>query len=122
MSDAQLTRRIRSRIHELSGDVEVAGVLIETARKANLPLADACALIQVESTFRNVYGHDRVRNPIKSPDGGVLRVTAANFREYKRHWTAARGIKASATASSPRRASRTAPTVRAAVTRPARTC
>lgn len=85
MSDAELAARIRDHVRKLGGDAEIADALLAAARKAKLPIADACALIEVESTFRNVYGHDEVRNPIKSPPNGVLRVTAANYREYKRH-------------------------------------
>jgi hypothetical protein len=85
VGQAQLAARIRDHIRKLGGDAEIADELLAASRKANLPLADACALIEVESTFRNVYGHDQVRNPIKSPPNGVLRVTAANYREYKRH-------------------------------------
>jgi murein DD-endopeptidase MepM/ murein hydrolase activator NlpD len=39
----------------------------------------------MESSFRNVFGHDTVRNPIKSPGGGTLAVTEKRYRTYLRH-------------------------------------
>jgi hypothetical protein len=85
MDDAERIRRIRARVEHLGADAKVARRLVKAAREAKLPLADACALIETESGFRNVFGHDAVRNPIKSPPGGVLRVTHANYTDYKHH-------------------------------------
>ena len=50
-----------------------------------VPLALACAVVEKETGFQNVYGHDAVRNPVKSPPGGLLAVTHANYREYLGH-------------------------------------
>ena len=37
-----------------------------------LPASLVCAVIEVETGFQNVFGHDVVRNPVKSPPGGLL--------------------------------------------------
>ena len=67
MNDTELTKRIRSRIDELGGDAEVAGVLLKAARAAKLPLADACGLIEVESGFRGeVIASIAVLNAVQS--------------------------------------------------------
>ena len=47
-----------------------------------LPVALACAVLEKETGFRNVFGHDAVRNPVKSPPGGLLAVTEDNYRQY----------------------------------------
>jgi murein DD-endopeptidase MepM/ murein hydrolase activator NlpD len=39
-------------------------------------------VLEVETGFRNVFGHDNVRNPIKSPPGGLLAVTPDLYRQY----------------------------------------
>jgi hypothetical protein len=48
-----------------------------------LALSDGLALCEKEGGFRMVWGHDPVRNPVKSPPGGYLRVTRANYLRYK---------------------------------------
>ena len=55
------------------------------ARRAGLPVALACAVLEKETGFRNVFGHDAVRNPVKSPPGGLLAVTEDNYRQYLAH-------------------------------------
>ena len=55
------------------------------ARRVGLPVALACAVLEKETGFRNVFGHDAVRNPIKSPPGGLLAVTEDNYRQYLAH-------------------------------------
>ncbi len=62
-----------------------ADVIVREAHKNHLPVELVCAVIDVESHFRNVYGHDNVSNPIKSPPNGLLTVTPENYREYLRH-------------------------------------
>jgi len=62
-----------------------ADIIVREAGRNHLPVELVCAVIDVESHFRNVYGHDAVRNPIKSPANGLLQVTEANYKEYKRH-------------------------------------
>jgi hypothetical protein len=59
--------------------------IVHAARRHRVPLALACAVVEKETGFRNVYGHDPVRNPIKSPPGGLLAVTRDNYREYLAH-------------------------------------
>ena len=49
------------------------------AGRARLPIALACALVQQESDFRNVFGHDAVRNPIEKGSP----VTRESFLRYK---------------------------------------
>jgi hypothetical protein len=51
--------------------------IIRLARRAGLPISLGFAIVEQESGFRNVYGHDAVRNP--APKGG--RVTRANYRD-----------------------------------------
>src|SRR5204862_7794581 len=59
--------------------------VVREARRAGLPVALACAVLEKETGFRNVFGHDAVRNPIKSPPGGLLAVTEHNYRQYLAH-------------------------------------
>ena len=44
-------------------------LIVAEAERAGLSLSLACALVEQESSFRNVFGHDGVRNPI--PKGGA---------------------------------------------------
>jgi CHAP domain-containing protein len=60
-------------------------VVVREARRSGLPVALACAVLEKETGFRNVFGHDAVRNPVKSPPGGLLAVTADNYRQYLFH-------------------------------------
>ena len=53
--------------------------IVAEAKRAGLPLPLACALVEQESSFRNVFGHDAVRNPI--PKGS--RVTKASYERYR---------------------------------------
>jgi hypothetical protein len=53
--------------------------IVAEAKRAGLPLPLACALVEQESSFRNVFGHDAVQNPI--PKGS--RVTKASFERYR---------------------------------------
>lgn len=59
--------------------------VVREARRARLPVALACAVLEKETGFRNVFGHDAVRNPVKSPPGGLLGVTEENYRRYLAH-------------------------------------
>jgi hypothetical protein len=59
--------------------------LVREALRARVSLALACAIVEKETGFRNVFGHDAVRNPIKSPPGGLLAVTRDNYRAYLGH-------------------------------------
>jgi hypothetical protein len=60
-------------------------IVVREARRSRLPVALACAVLEKETGFRNVFGHDAVRNPVKSPPGGLLAVTADHYRRYLRH-------------------------------------
>jgi CHAP domain len=59
--------------------------VVREARRVRLPIALACAILEKETGFRNVFGHDGVRNPVKSPPGGLLTVTQDNYLQYLRH-------------------------------------
>jgi hypothetical protein len=54
-------------------------LIVVAARRERLPIALACALVEQESGFRNVYGHDDVRNP--TPRGA--QVTRENYLRYR---------------------------------------
>jgi hypothetical protein len=54
-------------------------LIVAEAQRAGLPLALACALVEQESSFRNVFGHDAVQNP--TPKGS--RVTRASYLRYR---------------------------------------
>ena len=60
-------------------------VVVREARRVRLPIALACAIVEKETGFRNVFGHDAVRNPVKSPPGGLLAVTRENYAQYLEH-------------------------------------
>jgi cell wall-associated NlpC family hydrolase len=62
-----------------------ADIIVREARRNHLPVSLVCGVVDVESHFRNVYGHDAVPNPIKSPANGLLQVTEENYKEYLRH-------------------------------------
>lgn len=69
-----------------SHGILVPRIAITRAAAAGLPLHDACAILMMETGGgRDVYGHDPVRNPIKSPPGGSLKVTAANYAVYRHY-------------------------------------
>ncbi len=60
-------------------------LIVREAKRHRLPVVLVCAVVEQESGFRNVFGHDRVANPIKSPPMGVLEVTKERYEEYLRH-------------------------------------
>lgn len=67
---------------------------LRVAREVGLGLAIACSMLEKESGGgRNVYGHDAVRNPVKSPPGLLLEVTQENYEQYKRHRNAGLGAQ-----------------------------
>jgi hypothetical protein len=59
--------------------------IVHGARLSKLPVALVCAVIEQETGFRNVFGHDRVANPVKSPAGGLLEVTRERYERYLHH-------------------------------------
>jgi hypothetical protein len=80
MSDILLAGRLRR------NGIKIPLRTIDEARRTKCPLADACAMLMMETGGgRNIYGHDPVRNPIKSPPGGSLSVTETNFRVYRHY-------------------------------------
>jgi hypothetical protein len=82
-------KAVAHRIHDLieekfHGD-SLGNAIVVAARKADIQVSLLCAILEQETGFKNVYGHDGVRNPIKSPPTGLLRVTKDNYAEYLRH-------------------------------------
>jgi murein DD-endopeptidase MepM/ murein hydrolase activator NlpD len=66
-------------------------IIIRAAHAHGVSLSLACAVIEMESGFRNVFGHDAVANPVRSPPGRTLEVTEERYREYLRHRNAGMG-------------------------------
>ena len=61
-------------------------IIIAEARRSKVPVSLVCAVIEAESSFTNVFGHDPVRNPIKSIHGQPnLVVTEALYKAYVHH-------------------------------------
>ena len=56
--------------------------IVREAKRSGLPVSLICAVLEVETGFRNVFGHDNVRNPVKSPPRGLLAVTPDLYRQY----------------------------------------
>ena len=62
-------------------------IVVREAKRSNVPASLICAVLQIETGFRNVFGHDNVRNPIKSPPRPApdLEVTEDRYRSYLHH-------------------------------------
>ncbi|MGZ6709504.1 MAG: peptidoglycan DD-metalloendopeptidase family protein [Solirubrobacteraceae bacterium] len=61
-------------------------IIIAEARRSNVPVSLVCAVMEDESSFTNVFGHDGVANPIKSVHGRPnLVVTEALYKSYLQH-------------------------------------
>ena len=61
-------------------------IIIAEARRSKVPVSLVCAVMEDESSFTNVFGHDPVRNPIKSIQGKPnLVVTEALYKTYLHH-------------------------------------
>ncbi len=56
--------------------------IVREARRHGVPVSLVCAVLEVETGFQNVFGHDKVRNPIKSPPRGLLAVTEERYKQY----------------------------------------
>src|SRR4051794_10226659 len=56
--------------------------IVRESRRSGVQVSLICAVLEVETGFRNVFGHDGVRNPIKSPPNGLLEVTPELYRKY----------------------------------------
>jgi murein DD-endopeptidase MepM/ murein hydrolase activator NlpD len=61
-------------------------IIIAEARRSKVPVSLVCAVMEAESSFTNVFGHDGVANPIKSIYGRPnLVVTEALYKTYVQH-------------------------------------
>jgi murein DD-endopeptidase MepM/ murein hydrolase activator NlpD len=62
-------------------------IIVRESQRSNVPVSLICAVLQIETGFRNVFGHDDVRNPIKSPPRPApdLEVTEDRYRSYLHH-------------------------------------
>jgi murein DD-endopeptidase MepM/ murein hydrolase activator NlpD len=72
---------------QLAAALRAAGARYEDAivresRRQGVPVSLICAVMEVETGFQNVFGHDKVPNPIKSPDRGLLAVTEERYKQY----------------------------------------
>jgi hypothetical protein len=56
--------------------------IIAASREFSVPVALICAVLERETHFTNVFGHDAVRNPVKSPPNANRPVTEALYRQY----------------------------------------
>ena len=56
--------------------------IIREARRHGVPVSLVCAILEVETGFQNVFGHDAVRNPVKSPPRGLMAVTEDRYKQY----------------------------------------
>ena len=56
--------------------------IVREARRHGVPVSLVCAVLEVETGFQNVFGHDAVRNPVKSPPRGLLAVTEERYKQY----------------------------------------
>jgi hypothetical protein len=65
-------------------------LIVAAAKRAGLPLPLACALVEQESSFRNVFGHDGVANPIKG--GRVTRERFQRYRAFREQGLGAQGV------------------------------
>jgi hypothetical protein len=63
--------------------------ILEAVATTKIPLSYALALCEKEGNFKNVFGHDAVRNP--APKGG--RVTAKSYAAYKKARKAGMGMQ-----------------------------
>jgi murein DD-endopeptidase MepM/ murein hydrolase activator NlpD len=62
-------------------------IIVRESKRSSVPVSLICAVLQIETGFRNVFGHDGVRNPIKSPPRPApdLEVTEDRYRSYLHH-------------------------------------
>jgi murein DD-endopeptidase MepM/ murein hydrolase activator NlpD len=72
---------------ELRAALRAAGAryedaIVREARRHGVPVSLVCAVLEVETGFQNVFGHDQVRNPVKSPPRGLLAVTEERYKRY----------------------------------------
>lgn len=65
-------------------------LIVAAAKRAGLSVPLACALVEQESSFRNVFGHDAVANPIKG--GRVTRERFLRYRAFREQGLGAQGV------------------------------
>jgi tellurite resistance protein len=75
--------RVGSIIRHFGGRYE--DHIISASARTGVSVSLLCAVIEQETHFTNVFGHDNVANPIKSPPGSNRPVTKALYKEYKKH-------------------------------------
>ncbi len=71
-------------------DNGIATHLLAAQKETGLPLSDCLALIEQESGFRNVFGHDNVRNPIKGGKVSLWRYKA--YKAYRKRGWGCQGV------------------------------
>jgi murein DD-endopeptidase MepM/ murein hydrolase activator NlpD len=72
---------------ELCAALRAAGAryedaIVREARRHGVPVSLVCAVLEVETGFQNVFGHDAVRTPVKSPPRGLMAVTEERYKQY----------------------------------------
>jgi hypothetical protein len=65
-------------------------LIVAAAKRAGVPVPLACAVVEQESSFRNVFGHDGVANPIKG--GRVTRERFLRYRAFREQGLGAQGV------------------------------
>ena len=66
-------------------------LIVEEAERAGVSLPLACALVEQESSFRNVFGHDAVRNPIRK-GSRVNRESYVRYRDFRDAGLGSQGV------------------------------
>ena len=57
--------------------------IVAASASSRVPVSLICAVLEQETHFSNVFGHDDVANPIKSPRGSNRPVTEALYKQYR---------------------------------------
>jgi hypothetical protein len=68
-------------------------IVVREAQRSGVPASLICAVLEIETGFRNVFGYDAVANPSKSPSPPApdLEVTRSRYRSYLQHRKAGQG-------------------------------
>lgn len=66
--------------------------IVWEARRAGISVSLGCALVEQESGFRNVFGHDRGANPNPIQGGEVTKARYLTYRDYLRRGYDAQGV------------------------------
>ena len=67
--------------------------IIAASARTGVPVALICGVMEQETHFTNVFGHDKVSNPIKSPPGSNRPVTEKLYKEYRKFRDQGRGCQ-----------------------------